>query len=53
MPTGQFNELMKGVVDGTPQAKAQLQQLAAKVRQDLGQSESDGRRVANNLLDGE
>lgn len=53
MPIGQFNALMKGMIEGTPQARQQFQHLAAKAKADIAQEqeESQAGSIAKNLLD--
>ena len=52
MPDSQFNALMKGIVEGTPQAKQQLKLMADEVRAKLGddQEESQAEQIVNQLL---
>jgi hypothetical protein len=52
MPDSQFNALMKGVVEGTPQARQQLKLMADKIRAALGddQVESQATLIVNKLL---
>lgn len=52
MPTTEFNAMVKGIVDGAPQAKQQLRALANEVKGELGNQNESAADIARNLLNG-
>jgi len=51
MPTTEFNQLMRGLVDGDPAAKRQMHDLAQQIKREVGGQE-EALRIAKRLLGG-
>ncbi len=52
MPTSEFNTMIKGIVDGAPQARQKLRALAAEVKGELGNQSESAADIAHDLLNG-